>query len=166
MLKVNSRNTRTRCEICSKLTIKISERRHWRRSDIFIVNFEHISHLVLVFLMLALNMLTLKTLNCTQPWKHPKDKISLPVILRNSRRPCCLDTHTWSMENFGIVIIILRCKYIKRWKSLSASALTGYQNSSNMAGQQLRYLLEKFLEKISSKLSNSFLCSKAVVRRC
>ena len=29
MFKVNNRNTRARCEICSKLTIKISERRHW-----------------------------------------------------------------------------------------------------------------------------------------
>ena len=27
MFKVNNRNTRTRCEICSKLTIKIPERR-------------------------------------------------------------------------------------------------------------------------------------------
>ena len=44
------------CEICSELTIKIPERRHWRRSGIFIVNFEHISHLVLVFLLLTLNM--------------------------------------------------------------------------------------------------------------
>ena len=35
MFKVNSRNTRTRCEICSKLTIKIPERRQWRRSGIF-----------------------------------------------------------------------------------------------------------------------------------
>ena len=54
MLKVNKRNTRTKCEICSKLTIKIPERRQWRRSGIFIVNFEHISHLVLVFLLLTL----------------------------------------------------------------------------------------------------------------
>ena len=30
LLKVNNRNTRTRCEICSKLTIKIPERRQWR----------------------------------------------------------------------------------------------------------------------------------------
>ena len=45
-----------RCEIYSKLTIEIPERRHWRRSGIFIVNFEHISHLVLVFLLLTLNM--------------------------------------------------------------------------------------------------------------
>ena len=53
--KVNSKNTRTRCEICSKLT-KIPERRHWRQSGIFIINFEHISHLVLVFQLLTLNM--------------------------------------------------------------------------------------------------------------
>ena len=45
----------TRCKICLKLTIKIPERRQWRRSSIFIVNFEHISHLVLVILLLALN---------------------------------------------------------------------------------------------------------------
>ena len=29
LLKVNKRSTRTRCEICSKLTIKIPERRQW-----------------------------------------------------------------------------------------------------------------------------------------
>ena len=55
LLKVNNRNTRTRCEICSKLTINTPERRHWRRSGVFIVNFEHISHLALVFLLLTLN---------------------------------------------------------------------------------------------------------------
>ena len=42
MFKVNNRNTRTRCQICSKLTIKTPEWPHWRRSDVF-VNFEHIS---------------------------------------------------------------------------------------------------------------------------
>ena len=31
-------------------------RRHWHRSGVFIVNFEHISHLVLVFLLLTLNI--------------------------------------------------------------------------------------------------------------
>ena len=30
--------------------IKTPERRQWRRYSVFIVNFEHISHLVLVFL--------------------------------------------------------------------------------------------------------------------
>ena len=33
------RNTRRRCEICSKLTKKTPEQRPWRWSDIFIVNF-------------------------------------------------------------------------------------------------------------------------------
>ena len=56
LLKVNNRNTRTRCEICSKLIIKTPERHHWRRSGVFIVNFEHISHLALSFLLLTLNM--------------------------------------------------------------------------------------------------------------
>ena len=46
--KVNNRNTRTRCEICLKLTIKIP-------GGIFIVNFEHISHVVLMFLLLTLS---------------------------------------------------------------------------------------------------------------
>ena len=56
LLKVNIRNTRTKCEICSKLIINTPERRHWRCFGVFIVNFEHISHLVLVFLLLILNM--------------------------------------------------------------------------------------------------------------
>ena len=56
MFKVNNRNTRTRREICSKLTIKIPEGRQMRRSGTFILNFEHISHLVLVFLLLTLNI--------------------------------------------------------------------------------------------------------------
>ena len=56
MLKVNNRNTRAMSEVCSKLTIKTPERHDWRRSDVFNVNFEHISHLVLVFLLLTLNV--------------------------------------------------------------------------------------------------------------
>ena len=53
MFQVNNRNTRTRSEICSKLIIKTPERR--RCSAAFIVNFEHISHLVLVLLLLTLS---------------------------------------------------------------------------------------------------------------
>ena len=43
--KVNNKDTRTTCR--SGMT---------RRSVIFIVNFEHILHLILVFLLLTLNM--------------------------------------------------------------------------------------------------------------
>ena len=38
LLKVNNRNTRTRCEVCSKLTLKIPERRQW----FLFVNFEQV----------------------------------------------------------------------------------------------------------------------------
>ena len=56
LLKLNNRKTRTRCELCSKLTLKTPERRQWRLSGVFIVNFEHISHLALLSLLLILNM--------------------------------------------------------------------------------------------------------------
>ena len=55
LIIVNNRNTRKRCEMCFKLTIITLERRHWRRFDVFMVNFEHISHLFLVLLLLTLN---------------------------------------------------------------------------------------------------------------
>ena len=55
LFKLNNRNTKIRCEIYSKLTIKTPERRHWHRSGVFIANFEHISHLFLEFLLLTLN---------------------------------------------------------------------------------------------------------------
>ena len=41
MFKVNNKDTKTTC--------------YWRRSNVFIVNFEHISHLALVFLLLTLS---------------------------------------------------------------------------------------------------------------
>ena len=55
MSKVNNTDTRTRCEICSKLTIKTLERSQWRHSGVFIVNFEHILRLVQLFLLLTLS---------------------------------------------------------------------------------------------------------------
>ena len=55
LFKFNNKNTRIRCEIRSKLTVKTPERRRWRRSDVFFVNFKHISHLILVSLLLTLN---------------------------------------------------------------------------------------------------------------
>ena len=52
MLKVKNRNPRKRCEIYPTLTVKAPEQRHWRRSGVFIVNFQHISHLFLMLLLL------------------------------------------------------------------------------------------------------------------
>ena len=50
LFKISSRNNRTMCEICSKLTRKTPERCHWRRSGVFIVNFKQISHFVCYFI--------------------------------------------------------------------------------------------------------------------
>ena len=83
MFKVNNRNTRKRYEICSKLIIKTAERsltcsrsiikalekgeifskltrktpelRQGRFAVFFIIKFEHISYLFLVFILLTLN---------------------------------------------------------------------------------------------------------------
>ena len=55
LFKVDNRNTRKRYEICSNLIKKPPEWRHRRRSGVFIVNFEHILHFFLVFLLLTLN---------------------------------------------------------------------------------------------------------------
>ena len=44
--------TTARCEICSKLTRKTPERSY----GVFVDDFEHISHLVLAFLLLTSNM--------------------------------------------------------------------------------------------------------------
>ena len=41
--------TLEQCKICSELTIKATEQRQLRRSILFIVNFEQISRIVLVF---------------------------------------------------------------------------------------------------------------------
>ena len=53
LLKLSSENIVAIYETCSKLTIKTSERRQ-RRSGVFIVNFEQISHIVLVSPLLGL----------------------------------------------------------------------------------------------------------------
>ena len=55
MFKVNNRNTRARCEICSKLTIKTPIRPQQRYSSGFIVNLENISVSSLSFSFVRVN---------------------------------------------------------------------------------------------------------------
>ena len=56
MFKVNNRNTRASCKICSRLTIKTPKQHQWHCSGVFIVNLKHFSHFVLVFLLLTVNI--------------------------------------------------------------------------------------------------------------
>ena len=54
MFKVNNKDTSTTPMVSLLLSLPV--RRQWYPSGIFIVNFKHISHSVLVFLLLTLNM--------------------------------------------------------------------------------------------------------------
>ena len=54
--KLTMKTLEKECEICSKLTIKTPQRCQWHCSRVFIVDFEYISHLVLVFVLLTLSM--------------------------------------------------------------------------------------------------------------
>ena len=48
-------NSRTLCVTCPNQTTKTPERRHWRRAGVFSINFEQISHIILVLPLLNLN---------------------------------------------------------------------------------------------------------------
>ena len=52
LFKANNKGTKTTCKTCSNWTIKTPERRRWRCSVVFIVNLQHISRLVPMFLLL------------------------------------------------------------------------------------------------------------------
>ena len=74
MFKVKNGNTRTRCELCLKLTIKTPEGRCWLRSGVFIVNFKHISYLILVFLLFTLRF------SCEKAPSQMSDRVlSMPI---------------------------------------------------------------------------------------
>ena len=55
LFKFDNRNNRTMYKIYSKLAVKIPEQRNWRRSGVFIVNFEQILHSTLKFSLLNFN---------------------------------------------------------------------------------------------------------------
>ena len=77
LFKVNYKNTRKRCKICSKLTIMTLERCRWSRSGGFIVNFKHAMHLFIVFLWLVLNR-----------WMFAGSYSNFQSVKGNTRRIC------------------------------------------------------------------------------
>ena len=98
LLKVNNKNG-TRCEIHSNLTIKIPERQQWYRFDVFIFNFERISHLLLVFLLLTLGRL-------------------VPVVSRATSIGHCCSVFLWDALLITITSLNIQ------WESLSHSSLS------------------------------------------
>ena len=55
LFKVNNRKTRKRCDIYFKVNNKNTRTMSLRSFSCFLINFEHISYLFLVFLLLSLN---------------------------------------------------------------------------------------------------------------
>ena len=80
MVKINNRNTRTTCEAYSKWTIKTWRRHHWLCSGVFIVNFEHISHLILLSFFLTLNRLMFAGSQCYDTLSTPEQKEVIALL--------------------------------------------------------------------------------------
>ena len=80
LLKFNNKNSRKMCEIFWKLTIKTTQRRQWRCSGVFIVNFKHILHLFVMFLLLTLSKQILAEYNVNSSYLAHSSQcyISLP----------------------------------------------------------------------------------------
>ena len=94
MLKHINRNSVNKCEICSKLTLKIPEWRRWR-CRVSVVNFEHISNLFPVFLLLTLNMCWGKFLT-----RNPEFEIHL-WALANMRRQVEQVISNWLVQDYS-----------------------------------------------------------------
>ena len=106
MFKVNNRNTRTRCEICSKLTIKTLERHHYkvlevnlRRRKWFINgSYDYIAHVILITAWLC---------NSNNSFRA----IILSVLI-SSMMNTAKHINTFC---FGVTVMLLRMK--STWKS-------------------------------------------------
>ena len=95
LFKVNNRDFRERWEICSELTIKISERRQWRRFGVFIVNFEHISHF-----FSSVSIVDYKQLNVS--WD------CLPVFSNCNYLLCCnINFESWPTKIHRVYILLV-----------------------------------------------------------
>ena len=123
MFKVDNRNSRATCEICSKLT-KTPELRHWLCSGVFIFNFEHTSHLVLMFLLLTLRR---------QCWKlNANWKGSFVYVTKITR--------------FEVIQQMWWCRNSKLYaKSIRAPELGPQENYHPEIKQRGKILAEKYL---------------------
>ena len=117
LFKVSNRNSRKRCAVCSNLTVKTPESQ-WHRSSVFIVNFEHTSHLVLVFLLLTLNrlmpagtlVLTQKSLPLLNPFSTNAPLLHLPKTFAFLMFSGGIETKHW-----------LKMSQSRFWKFLSGT---------------------------------------------
>ena len=109
LLKVNNRNARTRCKICSKLIIKTPE----QYQNVVIFDIEHISNLTLVFPLLTLNSkyrleisFTESTLRLLVQFSNVSFLVAVLDILRYVLR-LCLKRQLQNLLTYQHVILIV-----------------------------------------------------------
>ena len=104
LFKVNNKNIRKRCETI--LTIKIPEWLHWCRSDVFIVNFKHISDR---FLLLYCCYYWHWTSTCLLVWLVMQISSSARKIMFKVNNN---DTRE-IRENFQLILVMIFVKYLR-----------------------------------------------------
>ena len=93
------------CEICSNLTIKTSERRQRSRSVAFIVNFEQISQIVLVFRLFDFEHLLKKSL---------MENFSFCAVNKTQKQNGInLSSSEWSRPSRGLLILLTLLRLCK-----------------------------------------------------
>ena len=118
MPKVSNRNTRIRSEICSKLSLKKSLRRHWYRSVGFIVNFEHIPHFIEFILWdWSFNISTIFRLRWIQvPLIYGKDFLKVKYLQEVAYTAPCL-----------LFLLLLFFRFFKKISKLECVSITFFE---------------------------------------
>ena len=122
LFESNNGNNRKMSGICSKLTIKTPKRRHWLRSDVFIVNFKQIPHIVLRFPFLTYN-------------KQPQWEILKETLFSYNISPL----------SFNLLSTLHFIDYFKKWQStFHYRAISSEMNKDEQS-------LKKISSKLSRK---------------
>ena len=130
LLKVNNRNSRTRCEICSKLTIKIPEPRHWASfwylycycylstyftpcSCVSIVNFEHV---IPGWVQIILQNETFKDFNIRSWTTKRNNKEILSGLYSKPCQASKMKHFVKPVNGFWSLIMFAKCSIIGVWQ--------------------------------------------------
>ena len=104
LLKVNNRNTRTRCEICSTLTTKTPEQRQWRRSGVFVVNFEK-------YFTICTSISSVNFEHVIAGWETPSNSSQIKIISRN-----------FDNAQYKATVIFQKSSGFQKWEPISSNS--------------------------------------------
>ena len=141
LFKINNGNTRKSCELYLKLTIETIEQPQWRHFDVFIVNFEHISLLFLVFLLLISHKwMLVRSIACL--WKTVNIEHWKTTMSCSWKPPRKIFSLQETAEMFEFLYhASWKCRFLLK----NLKDLANYLNLENISG---KYLGEFFSELI------------------